>query len=121
VAHPAVRGTWVEIFGTGQGVVPGAPADGDLPTGPDPTPFRPTVVINGVSVDDPYYQEKNPDGSLVNHVYYSGLAPGFAGVWQIDVKIPVAAAPGNQVPLAVIVDSIPSYDYTQYVTTIVIQ
>ncbi len=128
--HPAIRGTWVELFGTGQGVVAGAPADGDVPTGPVPTSFRPTVYISGVSVDDPYFKECcNADGSNIDHIYYSGLAPGLAGVWQINVKIPVLAGvsfqnfPAGQVPLSVMVNGLNSYDYNQggYYTTIYIQ
>jgi uncharacterized protein (TIGR03437 family) len=121
---PAVRGTWIEIFGTGQGFVPGAPPDGAAPTGPVPTTSRPVVYLDGISVDDPYFAETNPDGSPVNHIYYSGLAPGLVGVWQIDVKIPKLAAPGGQIPLTVFASSqssLPSYDYNQYITTIAIQ
>jgi len=123
-SDPVVRGNWVEIFGTGQGFVPGAPPDGAAPTGPVPTTSRPVVYLDGVSVDDPYFAETNSDGSPVNHIYYSGLAPGLVGVWQIDVKIPKLAAPGGQIPLTVFASSqssLPSYNYTQYITTIAIQ
>jgi uncharacterized protein (TIGR03437 family) len=122
--HPALRGTWVEIFGTGEGFVAGAPADGAAPTGPVATAARPLVYLNGVSVDDPYFAETNGDGSPLNHIYYSGLAPGLVGVWQIDVKIPLLASPGGQIPLTVFassLSSLPSYNYTQYITTIAIQ
>ncbi|HUP05332.1 MAG TPA: hypothetical protein VMU19_15145 [Bryobacteraceae bacterium] len=123
-AHPALRGSWVEIFGTGEGFVPGAPPDGTAASGPVSTSARPVVYIGGVSVDDAYFAETNPDGSPVNHIYYSGLAPGLVGVWQIDVKIPMLASPGNQVPIAVFANSLsslPSYNFTQYITTIAIQ
>ena len=122
--HPAVRGTWVEIFGTGQGFVPGAPADGAVSTGPVPTTARPVVLLSGVSVDDPYFKESNGDGTAVDHIYYSGLAPGLVGVWQIDVKIPLLAATGTQIPITVFasnLSSLPSYDFTKYITTIAIQ
>ena len=104
--------------------MPGAPPDGAAPTGPVPTTSRPVVYLDGISVDDPYFAETNPDGSPVNHIYYSGLAPGLVGVWQIDVKIPKLAAPGGQIPLTVFASSqssLPSYDYNQYITTIAIQ
>ena len=123
-SHPALRGTYVEIFGTGQGFVPGAPADGAAPTGPTPSPNRPVVLLQGISVDDPYFAETNSDGTPVNHIYYSGLAPGLVGVWQIDVKIPSLAATGSQVALTVFgssLSSLPSYNFTQYITTIAIQ
>ena len=123
-AHPALRGTWVEIFGTGQGFVPNAPPDGSAATGVTPTGVRPVVLLNGISVDDPYFAEHNGDGSLVDHIYYSGLAPGMVGVWQIDVKIPLLASPGGQVPLVVFGSSYSSllnYNFTQYITTMAIQ
>jgi hypothetical protein len=123
-AHPAIRGTWVEIFGTGQGFVPGAPADGDVPTGPVPTTARPVVYLNAVSVDDPSLRDFDGNGAPIDHIYYSGLAPGLVGVWQINVKIPVLASPGAQVPLTVFassLSSLPSYDFTKYITTIAIQ
>jgi uncharacterized protein (TIGR03437 family) len=122
-AHPALRGTYVEILGTGQGYIPGAPADGAAAMVPVPTASRPVVYLQGVSLDDPSFAETNPDGSPVNHIFYSGLAPGMVGVWQIDIKIPTAAPTGGQVVLTVFassLSSLPSDDYTQYVTTIAI-
>jgi uncharacterized protein (TIGR03437 family) len=123
-SHPALRGTWIEIFGTGEGIVPGAPPDGSAATGPVPTVSRPVVFIGGVSVDDPYFAETNPDGSPVDHIYYSGLAPGLVGVWQIDIRIPTLASPGGQIPITVFANklsSLPSTNYQQYYTTIAIQ
>jgi uncharacterized protein (TIGR03437 family) len=123
-SHPAKDGSWIEIYGTGQGFVPNAPADGSPATSVTPTTFRPTVVLNACSVDD---VTCTLEPSL-NHIYYSGLAPGLVGVWQIDVLIPKNVAPGSlpglgssQVSLAVIVNSIPSYDYTQYRSVIYVQ
>jgi uncharacterized protein (TIGR03437 family) len=123
-SNPALRGTWVEIFGTGEGFVPGAPPDGTAATGPVSAPSRPVVYLDGISVDDPSFAETNPDGSPVDHIYYSGLAPGLVGVWQIDVKIPLLATPGGQIPITVFANSfssLPSYNAGQYITTIAIQ
>jgi uncharacterized protein (TIGR03437 family) len=41
-------------------------------------------------------------------VKYSGLAPGLVGVWQINVQIPMATAPGSAVPVALLYKNIPS-------------
>jgi uncharacterized protein (TIGR03437 family) len=34
-------------------------------------------------------------------VSFSGLAPGFVGLWQLNVQIPSNALTGNRVPLVV--------------------
>jgi uncharacterized protein (TIGR03437 family) len=91
--HPAARGSVISLYGTGQGLVPGAPPDGQLAEGLLPTPTKPRVFIGAVFVDD-------------SAVQYSGLAPGLVGVWQINVQIPQSTAPGNQVPLLVQYESI---------------
>ena len=81
-AHPAKAGTFVSLFGTGEGVVPGAPPDGVAPTGAVSTTEKPQVYINGPNYLDP------------GDVNYSGLAPGFVGLWQINAKVPANVPPG---------------------------
>jgi uncharacterized protein (TIGR03437 family) len=49
------------------------------------TSFTPTVTIGGVAAT----------------VEFSGLAPGFVGLWQLNIRIPVTAPTGNAVPLLV--------------------
>jgi uncharacterized protein (TIGR03437 family) len=41
-------------------------------------------------------------------VQFSGLAPGFVGVWQINVKVPETVPPGNSVVVAILHLGIPS-------------
>jgi uncharacterized protein (TIGR03437 family) len=86
--NPARRGTVVSIYGTGQGRVQGAPPDGFPATGLSPTDEKPRVLINNVPVSE-------------DAVSFSGLAPGFVGLWQINVRIPETVAPGNAIPLSV--------------------
>ncbi|MBC7928651.1 MAG: hypothetical protein H7039_23660, partial [Bryobacteraceae bacterium] len=81
--NPAAIGTFVQLFGTGQGFVPNAPPDGTAPTGPISTQDRPRVYLGGVNL------VRDED------VAYSGLAPGLVGVWQINAKIPEDAAVGQ--------------------------
>lgn len=74
--NPAVRGQTIVIFGTGLGAV----ADqGSLKVAQTPV----KVVIQG--------SELTPA--------FAGLAPGFVGLYQINVVIPLATAPGLNVAL----------------------
>ncbi|MDQ6706822.1 MAG: hypothetical protein M3Z85_12715, partial [Acidobacteriota bacterium] len=96
--NPAPRGSVVAFYGTGQGVVPGAPPDGTAATGETPTPQKPQVII-GIAPVPP------------ENVTYSGLAPGLPGVWQVNVKIPDTVAPTTstvQTQVVLVLNSIPS-------------
>ena len=77
--HPALNGSIVAFYGTGEGMVPGAPADGVAATGAVPTAALPQVIIGTAFVD-------------AANITYSGLAPGLVGVWQVNVKIPDTVA-----------------------------
>ncbi len=97
--HPAINGSIVAFFGTGEGMVPGAPPDGVAATGAVSTATKPQVIIGTGLVDDA-------------NITYSGLAPGLVGVWQVNVKIPdtVAATSltNNITPVVFIVNGIAS-------------
>jgi uncharacterized protein (TIGR03437 family) len=47
-------------------------------------------------------------GSTFGDVLFSGLAPGFVGLWQLNVRIPVGAITGDAVPIRGIVRGISS-------------
>jgi uncharacterized protein (TIGR03437 family) len=106
--NPAVRGTKISIFATGQGYVAGAPADGEAPAGPVPTEEKPRVWM-GTSYTD-------SAGESEDTILYSGLAPGQVGVWQIDVRIPQTVAKEAQVPIFILFKSINSLDPNTYTT-----
>jgi len=78
-SHPAKAGSTITFYGTGEGVISGAPPDGTPPTGALSTSVTPTVVINGVYAT----------------VQYSGVAPGFIGLWQLNVVVPASVPPGT--------------------------
>jgi uncharacterized protein (TIGR03437 family) len=83
-SNPAARGEVIQLFGTGQGFVSGAPRDGDVATGLIPTSTMPRVFIE-------------PDYVPDDHILYSGLAPNLIGVWQVNVRIPTErVAPGTR-------------------------
>jgi uncharacterized protein (TIGR03437 family) len=78
-AHPINPGSIIQLFLTGQGsgLVPNAPPDGQGSSGQVTTASQPVVYIGGTQ----------------GTVQYSGLAPGYPGLWQINVQIP--QNPGN--------------------------
>jgi uncharacterized protein (TIGR03437 family) len=81
-AHPVKAGHFISLYGTGQGVIPGGPADGTPSQGVVKTPVQPLVYMGGAT----YIPAAD--------VEYSGLAPGYIGLWQINAKVPTDAAPG---------------------------
>jgi uncharacterized protein (TIGR03437 family) len=91
---PVSRGAYVAIFCTGLGAVTNQPATG-VAAGSSPlstTLATPTVTIGGV-------------GAVVT---YSGLAPSFAGLYQINAIVPLSVSPGNTVSLVIGIGNIAS-------------
>jgi uncharacterized protein (TIGR03437 family) len=95
--NPAIAGQVIQIFGTGQGFVSGAPPDGSAPSGPLQSSRPPTVLIG-------------PEVVTGSGITYAGLAPGEVGVWQVNVTIPrdIITLPTNPTYLVIIQDSNPS-------------
>jgi uncharacterized protein (TIGR03437 family) len=86
-SNPLVRGQVISLFGTGFGFVPGAPNDGSAVAGALSTPDAPLIGTEA--------------GFLQGEVQYSGFAPGFVGLWQINVRIPDNVAPSNAAPIVI--------------------
>ncbi|HYA18922.1 MAG TPA: hypothetical protein VEF06_15725, partial [Bryobacteraceae bacterium] len=112
-ANPATRGTVIQLFGTGEGYVVGAPPEGQVSTGPLATSTTPVILLGAT-------------GSKIQvpaaNVQYSGIAPGEIGLWQINVLIP-SNAPTGTVPISVLMQDISSGNNavtTEVVTTIAI-
>lgn len=79
--NPASRGEIVSVYCTGLGAVNPAVATGA------PAPVPPSRAVSPVSV--------NIGGSPAE-VTYAGVAPGFAGLYQVNVQVPVTTPPGAQ-------------------------
>jgi len=94
-AKPEARGRFIIVYANGQGRQLLEGETGQLLTLPSGyaapnsplylTAEIPTVTIGGVGAQ----------------VAFSGLAPGFVGLWQLNVKIPDNAPTGNAVPLVI--------------------
>jgi uncharacterized protein (TIGR03437 family) len=87
------KGQFITLYATGLGFVPNAPPEGVPPTGPTPASESIRVLINTGFVPD-------------ENIQYFGLAPGFVGVYQINVKVPTdQVAPGAAIDVVVQVRS----------------
>lgn len=86
-AAPVASGDVLAIFCTGLGAVDQTVPDGAAaPSSPAAkTVLATTVTIGGVNAQ----------------VSFSGLAPGFAGLYQIDATVPSGVTAGNTVPVVV--------------------
>jgi uncharacterized protein (TIGR03437 family) len=96
ISNPVGRGQVIQMYGTGLGAVSNQPGDGQpSPGGPLAEGEKPDVYINGRQV---------PAGD----VSFSGLAPGFVGLWQLNAKIQDTTPPGNAISVVVLLRSVAS-------------
>jgi uncharacterized protein (TIGR03437 family) len=109
--NPAAKGSIVTLYGTGQGQVSPPVQDGAAaPTSPlsntvtVPTSDARTCVTSQPSMCVAV-------GNAFGEVQFSGLAPGFIGLWQVNVKLP-ADTPSGNVPVRILINGIPSNTVT---------
>jgi uncharacterized protein (TIGR03437 family) len=83
-ANPAERGSIIVVFGTGEGATDPPGRTGQLASDPLPRPVLPVQVrVGGVEAE----------------VLFAGAAPGFAGLLQLNVRVPSAPTAGDAVPI----------------------
>ncbi len=97
-ANPAREGSVLQIYATGLGAVTvpqtnGMPAPGGSTIA---TTTVPTVTIGGRSAA----------------VSFSGLAPGFVGLYQVNVTVPAGVLPGRSVPVVLTIGGVSSNTVT---------
>ncbi len=102
--NSAAPGDYVEIFGTGLGVLDQQPADGTASAGADRF-YIPTAVSIGSDVA-PVVFGRNPGLSSAMAAAYSGAAPTLVGVDQINFQIPAGTRNGCAVPLLLTADGV---------------
>ncbi len=85
--NPARRGSAVLLYLTGLGAVTPAVADGAASS---------TSVLSRVNGPVKVYI-----GGREAAISFAGLAPGFAGLYQINAVVPAGITPGSAVPLAI--------------------
>ena len=94
-SNPALRGTVVAFWATGQGLVDVAQQDGVQPTGP---PFPRPLLLNGVNIGG---IQILPAALLFDALVYSGEI-------QVNFLIPDNAPTGDSVPLVLMAGGVPS-------------
>lgn len=85
-ANPVKRGQVVQLYMNGLGPVTGGPASGEYASKTVLTPTKNTATVN--------------IGGTPAQVLFSGLAPGFPGLYQVNAVVPAGIAAGT-VPITV--------------------
>lgn len=84
-AHPAARGEVLVVYATGLGPTANQPTSGEAsPGGP-----LATLATNTIATV----------GGQFGTVHFSGLVPGFVGLFQVNLQVPNNAPTGNEVAL----------------------
>jgi uncharacterized protein (TIGR03437 family) len=99
-ARPAKPGEFITIFCTGLGQVTPALATG-VPAASNTTVTKPTVTIDGVPAN----------------VEFSGMAPGFVGLNQVNVQVPAGTRAADDIPVVLTIGGKPSNTVTIAVGT----
>jgi len=94
--QPAGPGDNIQIYVTGLGkATPGGASGG---------PVLPTGQVAPASGDPLYLTVQNPTvmvGDIPAQLQFSGLAPGFAGLYQVNFQVPPGAPAGDDVPVKI--------------------
>lgn len=96
---PAAAGEVVQVFCTGLGITNPAVASGGAAPGSEPLARTVTAVEARI-------------GGRAATVSFSGLAPGFVGLYQVNVQSPTGITAANDVPLVLIQNGVPSNTVT---------
>jgi uncharacterized protein (TIGR03437 family) len=90
---PTQAGAYILIYCTGLGALTSPIVEGN----PGPNPPLTTVAVPQVTI-----------GNIAAQVTFSGLAPGFAGLYQVNAQVPAGVPAGNLVPVTVTVNGVTS-------------
>jgi uncharacterized protein (TIGR03437 family) len=97
-SRPVTAGDVIEVYCTGLGAVSGNPTAGVAASS---NPLQTTTTLPTVTI-----------GGKPAQVDFSGLAPGSAGLYQVNVTIPSGVTPGNAVPVVLTIAGVQSNTVT---------
>jgi uncharacterized protein (TIGR03437 family) len=100
-SNRAKRGELIQIFATGPGRLSQDIADGAA------APSSPLVTT--VSTPQVYI------GGVEAKVQFSGMAPGFAGLWQVNAYVPNQSFLSGRVPVQIYIDGVDSNEVSLFV------
>jgi uncharacterized protein (TIGR03437 family) len=92
-SNPAARGSVVVLFATGEGQTAPPGEDGKLAVAPLPAPLLPVSVTIG---------------GLPAETTFVGAAPGFAGLLQVNARVPLGVALSEAVPVLIRIGNVNS-------------
>ena len=95
-ASAAARGSYVIVYANGLG-----------PTNPPVATGQRTPVTPGSAATLPITASI---GGQPAQVLYAGLAPGYVGLYQLNIAAPQNASTGDRVPLTITINGVPSQD-----------
>ena len=87
-SNPAPPGSIIQIYCTGLGAVTNQPPTGSQSPG---SPLAETTTTPAVSI-----------GGVQATVLFSGLAPGYVGLYQVNALVPKESGVGSAVPVAIL-------------------
>jgi uncharacterized protein (TIGR03437 family) len=98
-SNPATPGsTYLQIYCMGLGAVSNQPADGAAAPA---SPLARTSATSSVTI-----------GGVQTTPIFSGLAPGYAGLYQVNVQVPASVAAGSAVPVSLTIAGVTSNTVT---------
>src|SRR5205823_5847735 len=97
-SRPANRGEFVSIYCTGIGAVSNQPQTGSAAL-VDPLSAATAVPVVRI-------------GGVASTPNFTGLAPGFVGLYQVNVQVPLNAPTGNVVSVQIVVGGVNSNQAT---------
>ncbi|MEO8100184.1 MAG: IPT/TIG domain-containing protein [Acidobacteriota bacterium] len=97
----ALRGEFVQIYATGPGTFKNAITDG---AGAPGNPLNTTLSTPQVYI-----------GGVLTEVQFTGLAPGFPALWQVNAKVPSQTFITGRVPVVITMDGVDSNEVTIFV------
>jgi uncharacterized protein (TIGR03437 family) len=102
--NPAARGDTISIYATGLGPVTTTPNDGDVPSTLSSATGNLRVFFGSCPLES-CILSPNEQG---NFLTFAGLSPNYPGLYQVNMRIPMATAPGDPALLVITVNSVGS-------------